>query len=113
MVPVFDEKLQPIDKSFCHLLHIPWHIPYSSICFRASSAEPSLELEDVDIVLGLNHTIYLPFALLLFDEHSETADHSQYEIKGVLKNNVLLRSSSLATLVIRNAGKKEVIRFSN
>jgi hypothetical protein len=65
-----------------------------------------LEFEDVYIVLGLNHTIYSTFALVLFDEDRETADHSQYEIEGVLEITFLLALIVLTTLVIRNAGKE-------
>ena len=66
----------------------------------------SLEFEDVDIVLGFNHTIYPTFALLFFDEDRETADHSQYEIEGVLKITLLLALIVLTTLVIRKASKE-------
>ena len=51
------------DKSFCHLLHIPGvsHILY----LLPGLLQPTitLEFEDVDIVLGLNHNLpYLRFA---------------------------------------------------
>ena len=68
----------------------------------------TFEFEDVDIVLGFNHTIYPTFALLFFDEDRETADHSQYEIEGVLKITLLLSLIILATLTIRNTGKKRM-----
>lgn len=94
------------DKSFCHLLHIPWRSPYplsaSGLlqpnhhawirrCRYSSESQP-------------HNLPYLRFAV--FNEHRETADHSQYEIEGVLKITFLLALIVLTTLAIRNAGKE-------
>lgn len=100
LLDVMDMDLSAICCIFPGIAHI-LYLLQSFLCRTIT-----LEFEDVDIVRGLNHTIYPTFALLLFDEDRETADHSQYEIEGVLEITFLLSLIVLTTLAIRNAGKE-------
>ena len=73
-----------------------------------------LELEDVDVVGGLDDAIHPAFALLFLYEYGVGAYHAKDEIESILEVTLLLSLIVLAALGIRDAcqkGREELIQL--